>query len=56
MIQASSGSGKTLAYVIPLVELLQSDKSIELVSGRAPRVLVVTPTRDTGKIWFGEEK
>ncbi|CAF0765287.1 unnamed protein product [Adineta ricciae] len=49
LIQASSGSGKTLAYVIPLVELLQSDKSVELMSGRAPRVLVVAPTRDTAK-------
>jgi superfamily II DNA/RNA helicase len=46
LIQASNGSGKTLAFVIPIVELLQNDKSTELTSGRAPRVLVLAPTRD----------
>ncbi len=46
LIQASNGSGKTLAFALPIVELLQNDKSIELTSGRAPRVLVLAPTRD----------
>ena len=46
-IQSSNGTGKTLAFAIPINELLQNDKSIELISGRAPRVLVLTSTRDT---------
>ncbi len=53
LIQSSNGSGKTLAFAIPIVELLQSDKSVELVSGRAPRVLVLAPTRDISKQWQG---
>ena len=48
-IQASTGSGKTLAFSLPLVEILQSDDSVELVAGRAPRVLVVVPTRELTK-------
>ncbi|CAF5068045.1 unnamed protein product, partial [Rotaria magnacalcarata] len=47
LIQASNGAGKTLAFVIPIVELLQSDKSVQLVPGRGPRVLVVVPTRES---------
>lgn len=50
LIQASNGSGKTLAFVIPIVELLQSDKSVQLVPGRVPRALVVASTRDSCKI------
>ena len=46
LIQATNGSGKTFAYALPLVELLQNDKSVELSSGRAPRVLVLASTRD----------
>jgi len=46
LIQASNGTGKTLAFAIPIVELLQNDNSVELTSGRAPRVLVLAPTRD----------
>ncbi len=49
LIQASNGSGKTLAFALPLVELLQSEKAVELTSGRAPRVLVVASTRDISK-------
>ncbi|CAF2054462.1 unnamed protein product [Rotaria magnacalcarata] len=49
LIQASNGAGKTLAFVIPIVELLQSDKSVQLVPGRGPRVLVVVPTRESTK-------
>lgn len=50
LIQASSGSGKTLAYALPLVELLQSDKTFELADGRSARVLVLSSTKDTGII------
>ncbi len=49
LIQTSNGTGKTLAYALPIVELLHSDKSVELTSGRAPRVLVIASTRDIGK-------
>jgi superfamily II DNA/RNA helicase len=49
LIQASNGTGKTLAFALPIVELLQNDKSIELASGRAPRVLVIASTRDISK-------
>ncbi|CAF0964273.1 unnamed protein product [Rotaria sordida] len=49
LIQSSNGTGKTLAFVIPIVELLQHDKSVELVSGRAPRALILGPTRDITK-------
>jgi len=49
LIQASNGTGKTLAFALPIVELLQSDKSVELEAGRAPRVLVLTSARDTTK-------
>ncbi|CAM4854969.1 unnamed protein product [Rotaria socialis] len=49
LIQASNGAGKTLAFVIPIVELLQSDKSVQLVPGRGPRALVVVPTRESTK-------
>lgn len=46
LIQATNGSGKTLAFALPIVELLQNDKSFESTAGRAPRALVVAPTRD----------
>ncbi|CAF2874078.1 unnamed protein product [Rotaria sp. Silwood2] len=49
LIQASNGTGKTLAFVIPIVELLQADKSVELAPGRVPRALVLVPTRDITK-------
>jgi len=49
LIQSSNGTGKTLAFALPIVELLQNDKSVELTSGRTPRVLVLAPTRDTTK-------
>lgn len=46
VIQAGSGVGKTLAFALPIVELLQGDDSTELEEGRAPRVLVIAPTRE----------
>ncbi|CAF3338707.1 unnamed protein product [Rotaria sp. Silwood1] len=49
LIQASNGTGKTLAFAIPIVELLQADKSVELGADRAPRALVLAPTRDISK-------
>ncbi|KAI3377095.1 hypothetical protein L3Q82_000294 [Scortum barcoo] len=43
--QARTGTGKTFSFAIPLVEKLQKD-SVPLTRGRAPRVLVLTPTRE----------
>ncbi|TRY91607.1 hypothetical protein DNTS_021764 [Danionella cerebrum] len=45
--QARTGTGKTFSFAIPLVEKLQSDGgSEERAYGRAPKVLVMTPTRE----------
>ncbi|CAF3436035.1 unnamed protein product, partial [Rotaria sp. Silwood2] len=46
LVQAYTGTGKTLAFSIPIVELLQNDTSLKLIRGRAPRVLVLAPTRE----------
>uniref|UniRef100_A0A3Q3JE35 RNA helicase n=1 Tax=Monopterus albus TaxID=43700 RepID=A0A3Q3JE35_MONAL len=43
--QARTGTGKTFSFAIPLVEKLQKD-SVEMTRGRAPQVLVLTPTRE----------
>uniref|UniRef100_A0A3Q3WZE1 RNA helicase n=1 Tax=Mola mola TaxID=94237 RepID=A0A3Q3WZE1_MOLML len=43
--QARTGTGKTFSFAIPLVEKLQKD-SMEMSRGRAPKVLVLTPTRE----------
>ncbi|CAF4557112.1 unnamed protein product, partial [Didymodactylos carnosus] len=40
---------KTLAFILPIVELLQSQDSDQLEDGRSPRVLVLTPTRELTK-------
>jgi len=47
IVKARTGSGKTLAFAIPLVEKLQS--SPDPSYGRAPRVLVLSPTRELAK-------
>ena len=46
VVQAYTGTGKTLAFSIPMVEVLQNDVSLKLLRGRAPRVLVLAPTRE----------
>ncbi|XP_041836593.1 nucleolar RNA helicase 2 [Melanotaenia boesemani] len=43
--QARTGTGKTFSFAIPLVEKLQRDSG-EMTRGRAPKVLVLTPTRE----------
>ncbi|XP_056134580.1 nucleolar RNA helicase 2 [Lampris incognitus] len=43
--QARTGTGKTFSFAIPLVEKLQKD-SMDLARGRAPKVLVLAPTRE----------
>jgi len=49
LVQAYTGTGKTLAFSIPIVELLQNDTSFKLTRGRAPRVLALAPTRELSK-------
>lgn len=45
--RARTGTGKTLAFALPIVErLLTTLGNASLPSGRAPRVLVLTPTRE----------
>ena len=46
VVQAYTGTGKTLAFALPTVEILQNDSSVKLIRGRAPRVLVLAPTRE----------
>ncbi|CAH1247033.1 DDX21 [Branchiostoma lanceolatum] len=43
--QARTGTGKTLAFSIPLVERLQKD-GVSTKRGRAPSVIVLAPTRE----------
>uniref|UniRef100_A0A8C6UW13 RNA helicase n=1 Tax=Neogobius melanostomus TaxID=47308 RepID=A0A8C6UW13_9GOBI len=43
--QARTGTGKTFSFAVPLVEKLQTDNN-DKIRGRAPRVLVLTPTRE----------
>ncbi|CAL8353225.1 unnamed protein product [Merluccius merluccius] len=43
--QARTGTGKTFSFAIPLVEKLQNE-STDWYRGRAPKVLVLTPTRE----------
>jgi ATP-dependent RNA helicase DDX21 len=52
LVQAYTGTGKTLAFSIPIVELLQNDTSVKLTRGRPPRVLALAPTRELSKISF----
>ena len=46
--QARTGTGKTLAFAIPIVEQLQANKSKEEVA-KTPKVLVLEPTRELAK-------
>nr|CAB3236960.1 nucleolar RNA helicase 2 [Phallusia mammillata] len=43
--QARTGTGKTLSFALPLIEKLLS-KNFKRTRGRAPQVLVMTPTRE----------
>ena len=49
LIQARTGTGKTFAFVLPIVELLLNENAVELEAGRAPRVLVLVPTKEMTK-------
>ncbi|KAF9079861.1 hypothetical protein BGX29_005885, partial [Mortierella sp. GBA35] len=43
--RARTGTGKTLAFALPMVEVLLKD-NVSASHGRSPRVLVLAPTRD----------
>lgn len=46
--QARTGTGKTLSFVLPLVEKLKLE-NVSPKRGRPPKVLVLTPTRELAK-------
>ncbi len=46
--QARTGTGKTLAFGIPIVEKLEANKSINEIS-KTPKALVLEPTRELAK-------
>ncbi|CAF3502556.1 unnamed protein product [Rotaria socialis] len=47
IVQAHTGTGKTLAFSLPIVERLQSE--VSNINGRYPRCLVLEPTRELAK-------
>ncbi len=48
--RARTGQGKTLAFVLPLVEILaKEDAGAPKKHGRGPRVIVLAPTRELAK-------
>lgn len=44
--QARTGTGKTLSFVLPLIERLKEEDSLSKLRGRPPAVLVMAPTRE----------
>ncbi|CAO3699093.1 unnamed protein product [Rhizopus stolonifer] len=54
LARARTGTGKTLAFAIPVVEQLALDKTYKERRGRSPRVLVLCPTRDLAKQVCGD--
>src|SRR5690625_5774773 len=48
--QARTGTGKTLAFAIPIAQRLEEDNT----RGRAPRALILTPTRELALQVAGE--
>jgi hypothetical protein len=47
--RARTGCGKTLAFVLPVVQRLMSIKHNTTARGRAPAVIVLAPTRELAK-------
>ncbi len=43
---AQTGTGKTAAFALPILELLSRDRTVKGRKGRYPRALVLTPTRE----------
>ena len=50
--KARTGTGKTLSFALPLVERL--NQKVSAVRGRAPRILVMAPTRELARQVSGE--
>lgn len=46
IVQSRTGSGKTFAFAIPIVEKLQADKERTRKRGRYPRTIIMAPTRE----------
>lgn len=47
--RARTGTGKTLSFVLPVIERLLADTRYALTAGRGPRVIVMAPTRELAK-------
>lgn len=54
--QARTGTGKTLSFVLPLLERLREEDSLSKEFGRVPAVLVLAPTRELANQVFAEVK
>lgn len=54
LARARTGTGKTLAFALPVIEKLALDTEFNTRRGRAPRVLVMCPTRDLAKQVCGD--
>lgn len=46
IVKSRTGSGKTFAFAIPIVEKLQEDQVFTKKRGRFPRALILAPTRE----------
>jgi len=47
--RARTGTGKTLSFVLPILEKIVAGKTIISTPGRGPTMLVMTPTRELAK-------
>ncbi|KAI8332239.1 P-loop containing nucleoside triphosphate hydrolase protein [Chlamydoabsidia padenii] len=54
LARARTGTGKTLAFALPVIEKLAADNAFSNRRGRSPRVLVLCPTRDLAKQVCGD--
>ncbi|KAG2210888.1 hypothetical protein INT47_000042 [Mucor saturninus] len=54
LARARTGTGKTLAFALPVIEKLALDTEYKERRGRSPRVLVLCPTRDLAKQVCGD--
>lgn len=54
--QARTGTGKTLSFVLPLIEKLKAEGSLSTLRGRPPTVLVMAPTRELANQVYSEVK
>lgn len=54
IIAAETGCGKTLAYLVPIIEQMVQRKKKRSSGGlvfNTPQALVLTPSRELGKLW-----